>query len=126
MSYRLVAHMSTPVLGGYLLLWQVRTVSSVLVSKNRAGIRSDFQNQNQNQIWKKREPDWNWIWFSEWEPEFIFWRIATGTGFLVPFMCGTGTTVLIYCLEPEPDVLHESKKPPNTDIGYISGLVLSL
>jgi hypothetical protein len=42
-------------------------------------------------------------------------------------MCGIGTTtVLIYFLEPELDVLHESKKLPNADKGYISGLVLSL
>jgi len=62
--------------------------------------------------------NWNQIWFSEPEPEFVFWRTGHGTGLPVPFMCKT-RTILIYFLNPKPEVLHKSKEPPNARVLWL-------
>ncbi len=53
-------------------------------------VESEDQNQNQN---------------------FVFKKIGCGTELLIPFMCGTGTKILLLYFEnPESEALHKSKE----------------
>jgi hypothetical protein len=42
--------------------------------------------------------DWNQVWFSKEEPEFIS-EPKPKTGFLVPITCGTGTEIVLICFQ---------------------------
>lgn len=46
---------------------------------------------------------------------FLVRRSEYGIGFLIPFMCGTGT-ILIYFVKPKPKVLHKRKELPNIGV----------
>ncbi len=64
----------------------------------------------------------SWLWESKLELElgFCFWR----TGFLISFLCATGTetetkiVLIFFSLELEQEVLHKSKEPSNMGLEF--------